>query len=305
MPVAVTSRSGVDESLHHGVVVGLDQQGDVAFAAGDPELGIYPRSAVKPLQAEALIAAGLDLPPELLALVCASHDGRPEHLTGVRRILAGAGLDDAALDNTPAWPVDDGATDELIRAGSSPSSLLQNCSGKHAGMLATCVINGWPTVGYLDVDHPLQTMIVAHLDAVTGGVSHVGIDGCGAPTPVCSLRGLAAAVRQIALEGGPVYRAMTERPDMVGGPTRDVTRLMRAVPGLMAKEGAEGVYVAALPDGRAVALKIADGANRARVPVMVAALHTLGVEVSDDSLIEAVFGHGRRVGTVRSIVGTP
>ena len=301
----MTSRSGVDESLHHGVVVGLDQNGSVALAAGDPELAIYARSAVKPLQAEAMIAAGLQLPADRLALVCASHDGRPEHIAGVRWILAGAGLDDTALDNTPTWPVDADATAELIRAGAAPTSLLQNCSGKHAAMLATSVINGWPTAGYLDGDHPVQTLIAEHLDAVTGGVSHIGIDGCGAPTPVCSLHGVARAVRRLALEAGPVYRAMTEHPEMVGGPTRDVTRLMRAVPGLVAKEGAEGVYVAALPDGRAVALKIADGANRARVPVMVAALRTLGVDVPDDSLIEPVLGHGRRVGTVRSIMSTP
>lgn len=295
----------MDESVHHGAVVGLDAAGAIAIAHGDPDQSVYPRSAVKPLQVAAMMAAGLDAPDDLLALACASHDGRPEHVAGVRRLLATVGLDETALDNTPAWPVDVAATAALIREGQHPSSLLQNCSGKHAAMLATCVVNGWTTTDYLAPDHPVQRLIVEHLDAVLGGVSHVGVDGCGAPTPVCRLRGLAEAVRQVALAGDRVHRAMTAHPELVGGPTRDVTRLMRAVPGLVAKEGAEGVYVAALPDGRAVALKIADGAHRARVPVMVAVLRALGVELAADSFVETVLGHGRPVGTVRALVGDP
>lgn len=291
--------------MHHGAVVALGATGEVVLTAGDPDADLYPRSAVKPLQAAAMVDAGLRLPDELLALVCASHDGRPEHVAGVRRILAGAGLAEGDLDNTPTWPLDTASAEDVIRHGGHRASILQNCSGKHAGMLATCVANGWPTTGYLDPEHPVQVMIGAHLGTAMGDVRHVGIDGCGAPTPVASLRGLATAMREVAMSEHAVYRAMTAHPEMVGGPTRDVTRLMRAVPGLVAKEGAEGVYVAARPDGRTVALKIADGANRARLPVMIAALCALGIEVTDDSLVEPVLGHGRVVGTVRSTLAEP
>ena len=118
-----------------------------------------------------------------------------------------------------------------------------------------------------------------------------------------ALSALARGVRELAVSAHPTHRAMTAHPHLVGGPDRDVTRLMRAVPGLMAKDGAEGVYVAALPDGRAVALKIADGAGRARLPVMVAALTRLGVGVPSESLREPVLGHGRDVGSVRALIG--
>jgi L-asparaginase II len=172
-------------------------------------------------------------------------------------------------------------------------------------MLATAVINGWPTAGYTDPDHPVQRRIIADLRREVGPAEHVGVDGCGAPAPTVSLTALAAAVRRLAVDGHPVHAAMTGHPDMVGGPTRDVTRLMRLVPGLITKDGAEGVHVAALPDGRAVAVKIADGAGRARAPVTVAALRSLGVELAADALVEPVLGHGRPVGRVRALVGSP
>lgn len=305
MPVAVVRRSGFDESVHAGAVVALDERGRLAWAAGDPDVAVYARSAIKPLQASAMMAAGLDVTDDLLALVCASHDGCPQHVAGVRRLLVGAGLDESALANSPTWPINTAATEQLVRDGAAPSSVLQNCSGKHAGMVATAAANGWPVEGYLAPDHPLQQLIVDHLADACGGVAHVGVDGCGAPAAVVSLRGLAAAVRRLAVDAHGTHRAMTTHPDLVGGPERDVTRLMRAVPGLMAKDGADGVYVAALPDGRAVALKIADGASRARLPVMVAALRSLGVDAPADSLVETVLGHGQVVGSVRSVVGAP
>lgn len=308
VPVAATTRSGRRESVHHGAVVGLDEGGEVAFAAGDPDVAIYARSALKPLQAAAMLGAGLDLPDRLLAIVCASHDGRPEHVAAVEEILIAAGLDAGALENTAGLPLEHAAATAVLAGGGGPTAIRHNCSGKHAGMLSTCVVNGWPTAGYLDVEHPLQGAIVGHLadvaDAV-GGVDGIGIDGCGAPAPVVTLRALAGAIAALAAEGGPVHRAMTGHPAMVGGPQRDVTRLMQLVPGLMAKDGAEGVFVAAVPDGRAVALKVADGANRARLPVMLAALRALAVAVppSADDLVDPVLGHGRPVGAVCSLVG--
>jgi L-asparaginase II len=304
-PIAVTDRSGVVESVHHGVVVALGSDGAVAWSVGDPNVVMYPRSALKPLQAAAMVAAGLELDDRLLALVCASHDGRSEHVAGVEAILAGVGLGPADLENTPTLPLDTEAHADAVRAGVGPSSILQNCSGKHAGMLATAVVNGWATVGYPRVDHPVQLAIVDHLRTTVGPIEHVGVDGCGAPAPTVSLIGLACAVRALAVGGHAVHRAMSSYPEMVGGPTRDVTNLMRLVPGLMVKDGAEGVQVAALPDGRAIALKVADGGGRARTPVTVAALRSLGVAVASDVLTEPILGHGQPVGSVRSLVGEP
>jgi L-asparaginase II len=309
-PVAITRRSGCDESVHFGAVVGLAPNGDVEFAVGDPSAAIYPRSSNKPMQAVAMVRSGLQLPPDLLALVCASHDGTPKHLDGVRRILASAGLQEELLANTPGLPLDENAAEAVLRLGGGRTTLQMNCSGKHSGMLVTSAANGWPVdAQYLHPDHPLQQRITATIDDLTAEVhSHIGVDGCGSPAHVISLLGLARAFRGIAngdagMAGDAVYDCMTAHPEMVGGDRRDVTKFMRNVSGLMAKDGADGVFAAALPDGRAVALKIADGANRARPPVMVAALRALGIDVSavEPLVIEPVMGHGQRVGEVRAI----
>lgn len=300
VPVAVARRSGLDESFHWGAVVALDRDGSVAWAAGDPDVVIYPRSSLKPLQAAAMLTAGLSLDDRQLAVAGASHDGQADHVAVVREILDGAGLSEDDLENTPTMPLNDEARVEQLRAGDGPTSIRQNCSGKHAAMLATCVVNDWPTVGYLADDHPVQRLITEHIDTVAGGVGHVGVDGCGAPTAAISLVGLARAVRQLAVDDHPVYRAMVAHPLLVGGPGREVTRLMHDAPGLLVKDGADGVYVAAMPDGRAVAVKVADGGDRARRPVLVAALSSLGIDAGEATV--PVLGHGRPVGAVRSLV---
>jgi L-asparaginase II len=309
-PVAITRRSGCDESVHFGAVVGLSSTGQVEFAVGDPTTAIYPRSATKPMQAVAMVRAGLRLPPELLALVCASHDGSPRHLDAVRQILASAGLDERALANTPDLPLDEGEAEIVLRHGGGRTPLQMDCSGKHSGMLAASVINGWPTdSGYLSSQHPLQQQITSVIDVLAAEThSHIGIDGCGTPAHVISLLGLARAFRTIAIgdadsAGDAVYRCMTDHPDLVGGDGRDVTHFMRNVPGLMAKDGADGVFAAALPDGRAVALKIADGANRARPAVLIAGLQALDIDTSavEPLVTEWILGHGQRVGEVRAI----
>jgi L-asparaginase II len=309
-PVAITRRSGFDESVHFGAIVGLSVAGEIEFSVGDPSASIYPRSSNKPMQALAMVRAGLQLPPDLLALVCASHDGTPTHLAAARRILATAGLDERSLANTADLPLDRASAEAVLRAGGGPTPLQMNCSGKHSGMVVTSAVNGWPTdASYLSPDHPLQEHITATIDDLANeGHSHIGVDGCGSPAHVISLVGLARAFRAIATgsggdAGAQVYAAMTTHPEMVGGAGRDVTDFMRHVPGLMAKDGADGVFAAALPDGRAVAMKIADGANRARPPVMVAALRALGIDVTEVEplVMQWVLGHGRHVGEVRAI----
>jgi L-asparaginase II len=310
VPVAITSRSGVDESVHFGAVVCLGPSGAIEFAAGNPHALVYPRSATKPMQALAMVRNGLDLPAELLALVCASHDGTPLHTAAARRILGTAGLDESALQNTASMPLDAVSERELIRAGVAPASITMNCSGKHSGMLATCVHQHWSLAEYLDQHHPLQEAITHTVDDVAGERhAHVGTDGCGAPAHMMSMLGLARSFSAIAsgragTSGDRIYEAMTTYPQMVGGDRRDVTQLMRGVPGLMAKDGADGVFAGAFPDGRAVAIKIADGGDRARPPVMLAALTALDIDVAEvGQLIESpILGHGRPVGEVRAVI---
>jgi L-asparaginase II len=308
-PVAHLVRGGVTEGVHYGSVVVLDATGDAAFRLGDPEAAFYPRSALKPLQAVAMVRAGLPLEGDLLSLAAASHSGEERHLDGTRRILRLAGLSEDRLRNVPDLPFDPAVRDTWVREGRGPSRLAQNCSGKHAAMLYTCVLNDWSLDDYLDPAHPLQQAIADTVQDLTGQrIARVTVDGCGAPLFAVSLHGLARAVARIATAapGTPEARvadAMRAHPEMVSGADRDVAALMRAVPGLLAKDGFEGVQVAALPDGRAVAVKIADGANRARIPVAAAALVRAGV---DPALLtgfagETVLGGGEPVGRVRPV----
>ena len=300
-------RSGFVECLHRGSVVALDADGSVAFAVGDPERPILPRSSNKPMQAVAMLRAGLDLDGKLLALACASHSGEPFHLDGVREILASAGLDESALQTPPDYPVDEVEKLAYVARGGQPAAVAMNCSGKHAAMLATCVRNGWPTTSYRDPAHPLQQAVREAIeDLAAERVSATGVDGCGAPVFGLTLVGLARAFRAIALAGDGtaeqrVVAAIRSHPEWLGGTRRDVTRLIEGVPGLIAKDGAEGVYAAALPDGRAVALKIEDGGQRARPPVMAAALARLGVDapVLAELRSTPLLGGGEPVGDVR------
>ena len=309
VPVAEVVRSGFREGVHFGAVVVLGPDGAVTSALGDPAQLIYPRSAAKPMQAAGMVRLGLHLPDDLLALVCASHSGEPVHVAGVRRILAGCGLDDTALQNTPRLPGDRLAAREVVRSGLAEASVYADCSGKHAGMLATCVHNGWPTDTYLDPAHPLQTALRADFEDATGeATDHVGVDGCGAPIWTCSLTGLARAFRAAVTQqpGEPLRAAadaMRRHPELVGGTDRDVTGFMQAVPGLLAKEGAEGVYAAALPDGSAVALKVSDGAHRAAQPALAAALVRAGADPAAVAPLAAVpvLGHGVSVGEVHAL----
>jgi L-asparaginase II len=304
--LAEVVRSGYVEGTHSGSVVVLRPDGSVLLALGDLDRPVFPRSSNKPLQAVGLLDAGWDpASDEQLALATASHNGELGHLAVVREVLNGSGLGDGALGNPPMPPLHEESWRAILRAGGDATRLTMNCSGKHAAMLATCVANGWPTEGYLDVTHPVQRACLHGVERLAGEhVRHVAVDGCGAPQHALTLPGLARAYTALVLGGLTERRtsdAMRARPWHVGGTDRDVTRLMEGVPGLVAKDGAEGVYAAALPDGSAVALKIEDGAGRARTPVLVAALRLLGVAapVLDELAETPVLGGGRRVGEVR------
>ncbi|MEU3786916.1 asparaginase [Streptomyces sp900129855] len=308
-PVAHLVRGGVTEGIHYGSVVVLGTSGQVDFQLGDIEAAFYPRSALKPVQAVAMLRAGLPLDGELLSLAAASHSGEERHLAGTRRILELAGVTEDDLRNVKDMPYDPAVRDAWTREGRAPSRLAQNCSGKHAAMLYTCKLNGWSLDGYLDPEHPLQQAIAEIVEDLTGQrIARVTVDGCGAPLFSVSLHGLARAAARIttAAPDTPEARvadAMRDHAEMASGAGRDVAALMRAVPGLLAKDGFEGVEVAALPDGRAVAVKISDGANRARVPVTAAALARAGV---DPALLtefagEPLLGGGEPVGCVHPV----
>ncbi|MBO0845327.1 MAG: asparaginase, partial [Nocardioides sp.] len=200
VPVAEIVRSGFVEGHHYGHLLALDADGVVAWSVGDVHAPILPRSSNKPVQALGMVRAGLDLPPDLLALACASHSGEPFHIDGVRRILASAGLSEANLQTPSDYPLDDESREQVIRDGGTKAPVLMNCSGKHAAMLATCVVNGWPTETYRDPDHPLQKQIAGIFAEMTGEtIAATAVDGCGAPLFSASLVGLATAFRRLAL----------------------------------------------------------------------------------------------------------
>ncbi len=277
---------------------------------------IHPRSTNKLMQAAGMRALGLVLDGELLALSAASHDGEPKHVAGVRAILSSAGLDESALQTTPALPANPAARLAVLRGDGAPRPILHGCSGKHAAMLATCVHAGWDTATYLEPEHPLQVLLKDTVEGVIGEhVAHTAVDGCGAPAYAMPLRALARAFRTavIAREGSllrDVADAMRAHPEFVCGEESEVTGLMRAVPGLLVKDGAESVYAAALPDGRALALKVSDGGFRAGQAVLVAALGSIGAASGPGVDAEAfkrwglvpVLGGGRSVGRIRPLV---
>jgi L-asparaginase II len=308
--LAEVVRSGFVEGWHHGSVVVLDAAGAVVEAAGDVTGPIFPRSSNKPMQAVGMLGCGLRLAePADLALVCASHWGEEFHLARVRRMLRGAGLDESALQCPPALPLHEGARDAVLAAGAGPTRLQMNCSGKHTGMLLTCRAAGWPVDGYLRPEHPLQQRLRAAVEWCTGEpAAAVGVDGCGAPLFAASLTGLARAFQGlVAAAPGSAERsvadAMRAHPELVAGTGAGDTMLMAGVPGLLAKSGAEGVAAVAVPAAGAVAMKIDDGAARARLPVLVSALRRLGLTAPVlDRLAETpVLGGGVPVGAVRRL----
>ncbi len=276
----VVERGGVVESVHtvHAAVV---RDGALVGEAGDPRLVTFMRSAAKPLQALPLALEEPGLPPEELAIACASHEATPEQLALVRALLERAG-----------------ETEDALACGEEHGSKLgHNCSGKHAGMLLRVRRHGWPREGYERVEHPLQ----AELLAVVAGAAGVppaeiptATDGCGVLTFALPLEAMARAFSRLArgeLPGSqPVVAAMLAHPELVGGPKAADTAVMRARPGVLAKRGAEGVLCAALPDGSGVAVKVADGANRAALPALAALLGIQELEETSvfNSLCEQV-----------------
>lgn len=300
-PVLVdVTRGAMTESRHRGHAIVVDPAARVVRSWGEPETLIYPRSAIKPLQAIALIESGaadaFGLDDAEIALACASHGGEPRHVQAIEAWLKRVGLGVDALACGAHWPTHDASAQALRCAGLGPSAIHNNCSGKHTAMLTTALHKGEPIEGYLAFAHPVQQRILGVLEQMCGvdlADAPRGVDGCGIPVYGLPLGNLALAFARFA---DPVElpdrratatlriaRAMTAEPYMVAGGDRFCTALMTATGAdIVAKVGAEGVYCAALMKlGLGVALKIEDGGVRAAEVALAAILRDLGVLDAD------------------------
>lgn len=300
-PVLVeVMRGALVESRHAGAIAVADAGGQLLLALGDVERPIYPRSAIKAMQALPLIESGaadaLALSEDELAVACASHSGDRVHLEAVQSLLAKAGLDESYLACGAHWPISEDATRELLQAGQRPRAIHNNCSGKHAGMLATAMHLGLDPRGYERPDHPVQVMIAGIISETCGTAldrSRMGIDGCSVPTFALPLAALARGFARLGTgEGLPPERASAARrlfhacfaePVHVAGEGRFDTMVLRAMaPACFTKGGAEGVHCASLPAlGLGIALKIDDGAKR-------------GTELAMSELIAALLPDARQ-----------
>lgn len=306
--LAEVVRSGFTEGHHRGSLVVLAADGSVEWTLGDPAAPVFPRSSNKPMQAAAILRAGLELSGERLALAAASHSGERFHLDLARTMLAEHGLSTDDLRTPPDLPLDPVEAEAYLAAGHVRERITMNCSGKHAAMLAVCVRNGWDTATYLDPAHPLQRLVHQVVEEAAGEpVAAVGTDGCGAPLMAIGLVGLARAFRSFVLaEPGTAERrvadAMRTHPEYVAGTRRPDTWLMREVPGTLSKMGAEAVQAVALADGRALAFKIDDGSGRALGPVLARTLELLGVDAPVVSRIgrAPLLGGAAEVGEIRA-----
>lgn len=293
VPLAVVERGGQAESVHQGSIAVVDADGTLVASAGSPDTVAFTRSSLKPLQALPFVLAGgpahFGLASEQVALLCASHSGEARHQAAVADLLrrAGCGVDELGCGTHAPFVY------ETLGEPPPPppySPLGHNCSGKHAGMLACCVLRGWPREGYLDPGHPLQVEIraaVARYAGVPVKDLEPVLDGCSAPNYALPLAGLARAYARLvrparndaeAAACREITAAMLRHPDYVSGERRGDLALMRAGRGAwIAKVGAEGMQAIGWPDaGLGVAIKVADGAGRAVVPVAIAVLEALG-----------------------------
>lgn len=295
-PILVeVTRGPIVESRHRGSAVIVDVTGKVAASWGDRTAAVYPRSAIKPLQAIPLIESGaaeaFRLGDAEIALACASHGGEPRHTETVSAWLAKAGLSGDDLECGSHWPMHDETMRAMAAAGDKPCPIHNNCSGKHCGFLATAVHMGEPTKGYIRFEHPVQQRILGVLEAMCGidlGKAPRGIDGCSIPTIAIPLENMAYGMARFGVPDDlpearaaacrRIAEAMAAEPFMVAGTGRYCSEVM-AVTGrsVLLKTGAEGVFCASLPQyGLGVALKCDDGATRASEIMMSAVLRHIG-----------------------------
>jgi len=331
-PLAVeVTRGPIVESRHRAAAVVVDRAGAVVHAWGDVAAPVYPRSAIKPIQAIPLIESGaadaFELSEAEIALACASHGGEPMHIAVAEGWLKRIGLTVDDLECGAHAPSHAPSAEALFAAGETPSAIHNNCSGKHLGFLTTARHLGEPTRGYIGANHPVQRRVAGVIAEMSGqalDTAPLGIDGCGIPTIAIALSSLATAFARFAdpsdlapARAAAIRRiqaAMAARPELMAGTGRFCTALNSAAEGrIIGKTGAEGVYAAAVPGlGLGVAVKIDDGAGRASSVAISAVLRRLGA--IDDALARrlaevmtvALYNRaGRRVGEVRPAPGWP
>jgi L-asparaginase II len=320
VPLAAVTRGALVESVHRGRLVVCEPDGNVLEAVGDPEAYIYARSSAKPFQGLPLVHSGaadaFGLTNRELAVVCASHNAEEPHLVAVRSILEKAGLTEDDLQSGAHPPLYEPEADKLIRSGEVPRPIHSNCSGKHAGMLAVCVHEGYETATYRDPAHPLQRHILGLIAEVCGlreDEALVASDNCGVPAFALPLRSFATGLArlatgnalpdELALAALRIGEAMREHPFMVAGSGRFDTDLMESTD-LLVKGGAEAVLAVGSQDGWGMALKVSDGAVRAVRPAALAALGSMGVEVPE--VVSDVRDlNGEKVGEIWPLIQAP
>lgn len=299
------TRGALVESEHRVALVVLEADGTVGLSAGDVDAPVLARSALKPAQAAACLEAGAELDDRELALAAGSHSGEPGHLAVAAGLLARLGLGPDDLGCPPARPL--GLAADHAWGARDPERLVMNCSGKHAAMLAACIVRGWERAGYLAPEHPVQRHVRDALARLAGPVRGVTVDGCGAPAFATDLVTVARLGRalHLAAPGTSEHRvaaAMRRHPDLVAGTGRLDTVLMTLLPGSLSKVGAEGALLAVLPDGAALALKVLDGGARAVGPVLLEVLGRRGLDHPEELRTLAaphVRGGGHPIGAHR------
>ncbi|WP_189348870.1 asparaginase [Zhihengliuella salsuginis] len=321
--LAFVDRNGFVESRHLGSAVVVDPAGEVRLELGDTTTPVFPRSSLKPFQALASMQSGAPLVGEQVALACASHVGSAEHMELAEQMLHAAGLTEDHLRCPTAWPQHAATRTALTRGeleiggrtlDAAQSRLSFNCSGKHAAFLWACVENGWDLETYLDADHPLQQRVVDIVEEYAGEkIAHLAVDGCGAPVPAISLRGLARATGKLAAapsdkssnaRAATIATAMLDYPWAVHGHGEENTVVMEDL-GIVSKLGAEGVLILGAPDGTACAVKMLDGNGRGATLVGLTLMAAAGV-IEANALgpvlaktQKPVLGGGEPVGNVR------
>lgn len=326
--IVEVTRGALVESVHHVAACAVDTRGTVLFAQGDVDAPVYLRSSAKPFIAAAVIAAGarerFGLDEREIAVMAASHSGQLFHVNAVRSLLEKIEMPESALFCGAHLPYNERAAHALVRRGEEPTAIDNNCSGKHAGILALCRIIGADPSTYLDARNPAQRAILAFCARLSDDDADrwpVAVDGCGIPAYATPLRRAALAFARLStLEGivpadaqalAVVRAAMLARPEYVAGTGEFDSELIRAGDGtIVSKGGAEGVHGAAsLSRGFGYASKVVDGAARARAPSSIAALHRLGALSDEQHERLAVFARpvvynraGRAVGEIRCLI---
>ena len=298
-PLAIIRRDGLNESFHLGTVALVSPTGEVLESLGDTSAAIYPRSALKPIQAMAMRDLGLKTNPKHSVISMASHYATAEQITLVQSLLAEHGNTESDLGCPEAWPWNP----ESKTSAKSQSRVYMNCSGKHAGFLATAKLNGLSTSDYLSPNHPIQLRVKALIEELSGQpVGKTTIDGCGAPLFAMSTLGLARALTQLPFRDPELFEAGIANPELIGDTSTPDALLMKH--DIFSKLGAEGVFTAVTRSGYALAIKFADGSLRAALKTTAAVLHKHGlIDAATRLAIEAedsfqVLGGGKVIGEI-------